>query len=72
MVEASLTRLRQLALAIPRPGCEWEDQPRFDPPATPEQLAAFEQAAGFPLPADLRTFFAACGAVVGMSVHNGY
>ena len=35
MVEASVARLRELALAIPRPGCEWEDRPRFDPPAPP-------------------------------------
>src|SRR5262245_46612323 len=72
MVEASLARLRELALAIPRPGCDWEQRPRFAPPASPKEVAAFERAAGFLLPADLRTFFAATGAVVGMSVHNGY
>jgi hypothetical protein len=72
VVEASLARLRELALAIPRPGCEWEERPRFDPPPPPEQVAAFERAAGFALPADLRAFLASCGAAVGMSVHNGY
>jgi hypothetical protein len=72
VVETSLARLRELALAIPRPGCDWEERPRFDPPASPEEVAAFERAAGFPLPADLRAFLADAGAVVGMSVHNGY
>jgi len=71
-VEASLARLRELALGIPRPGCDWEERPRFQPPASPKQVAAFERAAGFPLPADLRAFLADAGAVVGMSVHNGY
>lgn len=72
MVEASLARLRELALAVPRPGCEWEERPRFGPPATPKQLAAFERAAGFPLPPDLRAFLSACSAVDAGSVHNGY
>lgn len=72
MVDESLARLRELARALPRPGCEWEEQPRFEPPALPEQVAAFERTAGFPLPTDLCAFLAACGAVVGMSVHNGY
>lgn len=72
MVEASVARLRELALALPRRGCEWEDRLRFDPPTPPETIAAFERAAGFPLPADLRAFLALTGGVVGMSVHNGY
>jgi hypothetical protein len=71
-VQAVMTRLRELALAIPRPGCEGEERPRFDPPPSPEAVAAFERAAGFPLPADLRAFLADAGAAVGMSVHNGY
>jgi hypothetical protein len=72
VVKVSLARLRELALAIPRPGCEWEERPHFDPPASSEEIAAFERAAGFPFPADLKTFFSEAGAVVGMSVHNGY
>lgn len=72
MVEASVERLRELALAIPRPGCGWEDRPRFDPPTPAEAVTGFERAAGFPLPADFRTFLALTGGVVGMSVHNGY
>src|SRR5262245_44958899 len=72
MVKTSLARLRELALAIPRPGCDWEERPRFEPPPTVEQVNAFERAAGFALPADLRAFLTDCGAVVGMSVHNGY
>jgi hypothetical protein len=35
-------------------------------------MAAFERVAGFALPADLRAFLASAGAVVGMSIHNGY
>src|SRR5688572_8323216 len=72
MVEKALRRLRELALMLPREGCEWEERPRFDPPASPKDVVAFEGAAGFPLPADLHTFFSLTGAVVGMSVHNGY
>lgn len=71
-VEASVARLREIALAMPRPGCEWEERPRFDPPASSEVVAALERAAGFPLAADYRTFLALTGGVVGMSVHNGY
>jgi hypothetical protein len=71
-VEASLARLRELALAIPRPGCDWEEQPRFEPPAFLEAIDALERAAGFPLPTDLRIFFAHTDAVIGLSVHNGY
>lgn len=72
VVEALVMRLHELAASIPRPGCEWEEQPRFDPPAAPDAVAAFEQTAGFPLPVDLRAFPALTGGVVGMSVHNGY
>jgi hypothetical protein len=72
VVTTSLARLRELALALPRPGCEWEERPTFEPPTSSEMVAAFEQVAGFPLPADFRVFLALTGAVVGMSVHNGY
>jgi hypothetical protein len=71
-VDVSLARLRELALAIPRPGCHWEERPRFDPSATPESLAEFERLAGFALPGDLRTFLEQTDAIAGMSVHNGY
>jgi hypothetical protein len=72
MIKASLARLRELALAMPRPGCDWEERPQFEPPPMLDQVVAFERAAGFAFPADLRAFFTDCGAVVGMSVHNGY
>jgi hypothetical protein len=72
VVEASLLQLRELALKIPRPDCEWEVRPWFDPPALPEAVAAFEQTAGFPLPLDFKVFLANTSGVVGMSVHNGY
>lgn len=72
MVEASLSRLRELAQALPRPGCEWESRPTFDPPESAESVAALERAAGFPLPADLRAFFALTDRVNGLSIHNGY
>jgi hypothetical protein len=72
MIVACLDKLREIALAFPRPTCAWEDRPLFDPPAAPDAVAAFERVAGFPLPDDLRDFFAITEAVVGMSVHNGY
>jgi hypothetical protein len=72
VVEASVVRLHELALTIPRPGCEWEERPRFDPPAPPETIAAFEQNVGFPLSADFRAFLSLNSGVVAMSVHNGY
>jgi SMI1 / KNR4 family (SUKH-1) len=71
-VTTTLARLRELALALPRPGCEWERRPTFDPPATPQSVADFEHLAGFAFPADFRAFFAETNAVVGMSIHNGY
>ena len=70
--EESLARLRELARTLPRPGYDWESRPTFDPPAQHQEITTFEQAARFPLPADLRSFLAGAGAVVGMSVHNGY
>jgi hypothetical protein len=72
VVEASLVKLRELARAIPRPGCDWEERPTFDPPASAEAVTRLERAAGFPLPADLRAFFTLNDRVNGMSVHNGY
>jgi hypothetical protein len=57
---------------MPRPGCEWEDRPRFDPPAFPEAIDVAEHAAGFRLPDDFRAFLELTSAVTGMSVHNGY
>src|SRR4051794_16550780 len=72
VVEKSLAQLRALALMMPRPGCEWESRPTFAPPTTPATVAAFERAAGFPLPDNFRAFLAATGEVVGISVHHGY
>jgi hypothetical protein len=72
MVQASLARLRDLASALPRPSWPWESRPTFEAPAPPEAVAAFERAAGFPLPADLRDFLGTTGSVVALSVHNGY
>ncbi|QEL15348.1 SMI1/KNR4 family protein [Limnoglobus roseus] len=71
-MEVPLARLRELALALPRPGCDWEERPHFEMPTTSEHLTEYEQAVGFPLPGDVRAFLAEVGAVVGMSVHNGY
>jgi hypothetical protein len=72
VVAPSLARLRALAELIPRPGCDWEDQPTIAPPAAPQVIAELTSAAGFDLPADLLAFLADTAAVVGMSVHNGY
>ena len=72
MVEVALAKLRELAQALPRPGCEWRAVRHSTPPASPKDIAALERAAGFSLPADLRAFLAHADAVVGMSVHNGY
>lgn len=71
-IATTVARLRQLALGMPRPGCDWEDRPRFDPPATQQAIAALENAAGFPLPSELREFLEQSDSVVAMSVHNGY
>ena len=72
MLEVYVARLRELALALPRPGCDWEDRPRFDPPTTTDAVQVVERAAGFPLPDEVKAFFALTDGVVGMSVHNGY
>lgn len=68
----TVARLRQFAERMPRPGCEWEERPIFDPPATIDEIARLEESAGFPLPADFRSFLLTHASVVGMSVHNGY
>ena len=71
-VEVSLKRLRTVANALPRPGCDWEARPTFDPPATPQSVAEFERTAGFAFPTDFLAFVAMTNSVVGMSIHNGY
>jgi len=70
-VDGSLAKLRELALALPRPGCDWEETPTFGPPATEQSLAKLERVAGFILPAAVRTFFTLNDSIIGMSVHNG-
>lgn len=67
-----VSRFRELALAMPRPGCEWEDRPRFEPPIAPQALVEIERIAGFALPGDLREFLDQTESVLAMSVHNGY
>lgn len=64
--------MRQLALALPRPGCDWEDRPRFEPPLTGQSVIELERMAGFALPGDLREFLGQTESIVAMSVHNGY
>lgn len=71
-VKESIARLRDLASRIPRPGCDWEERPRFGAPATMDEVEAIERAAGFPLPVDLRAFLSETSGIVGMAVHNGY
>jgi hypothetical protein len=71
-VVGTLTRLRELALSLPRPGCDWEERPHFDPPASPQSVAEIERVAGFTLPADFRDFLERTEAVVALSIHNGY
>lgn len=71
-IDNLLHRLRSVSEQMPRPGREWEDRPYFEPPAAEEDVAAFEQAAGFRLPDDVREFLSRTDAVVGMSIHNGY
>ena len=67
-----MTRLHELALALPRPGCDWEDRPQFEPPATPQAIVELERLAGFALPEDLRAFLGQTESIVAMSFHNGY
>ena len=55
-VEISLIRLREIALALPRPNCEWEERPQFAPPATPQSIVEIESLAGFVLPNEFRTY----------------
>jgi hypothetical protein len=71
-IPKTVVRLRELARALPRPGCHWEERPRFDPPAKAQSVAQLERAAGFALPDDLRAFFEETESIVAMSIHNGY
>ena len=56
---------------VPRPGCEWEERPRFDPPPSMDEVVALDARRASRSP-NLVGFFADTGGVVGMSVHNGY
>src|SRR5262245_3073384 len=71
-VATTVARLRELALALPRPGCDWEERPRFEPPETAEGIAELERSAGFGFPSELHAFLEQAGSVIAMSVHNGY
>jgi hypothetical protein len=71
-VETLLTRLRELAQAFPRPGCDWESRPVFLPPEDRAHVAAVLAELGEPLPADFLEFLRLSGGVVARSVHNGY
>src|SRR5262245_27917920 len=42
-VATSLARLRELAMALPRRGCDWAERPRFDPPAPSHAVATLER-----------------------------
>src|SRR4051812_28018825 len=71
-MEALITKLRQLACALPRPGCAWESPSRIEPPATLGQVDEFERIVGFRFPPDLRAFLLNTRAIVAMSMHSGY
>jgi cell wall assembly regulator SMI1 len=67
MVADILNRLRALANLFPD-----GEGPTFSPPASADEIEAFESAVRLPLPAELREFLAQCDAIVAMDVHNGY
>lgn len=71
-VATTLTRLHELACAMPRPECDWEDRPQFGPSATLQSLDEFERIVGFALPGEFREFLLHTESIVAMSVHNGY
>ena len=71
-VASTVARLRELACEIPRPGCDWEEAPRFEPPSSPHDIAELERIAGFVFPNELREFLEHTESVVASSVHNGY
>jgi hypothetical protein len=71
-IRSSFDRLRELAKAMPRPGCDWESRPEFLPPPTREELEFTTRSLAVPLPHDLSEFLSLCGGIRGMSVHNGY
>jgi hypothetical protein len=68
----TVDRLRALADEFPRPGCDWEERPRFEPPATSQAIAELELAVGFQFPAELREFLEQTDSVIALSIHNGY
>ena len=71
-IRDSLDRLREVAKAIPRPGCDWETPPEFLPAPTREQWESTKRSLAVPLPGDLSEYLALSGGIRGMSVHNGY
>lgn len=69
-IDAAMARLRAVADTFePRYG--YERPPRFDPPATADQIAELDRRSR-PLPDDLRAFLLTAAQVVAMDVGNGY
>jgi hypothetical protein len=71
-ISSCLQDLRQLARAMPRPGCDWETRPEFLPPPKPAEFELIMKSFAETLPDDLLAFFELSGGIVGMTVHNGY
>src|SRR5437660_1715278 len=71
-IRDSLNKLREVAKAMPQPGCDWESRPEFIPPPTREELELTTRSLAVPLPEDVSEYLALCGGIRGMSVHNGY
>jgi len=70
--EYLVNRLRELTLAMPRPECDWEERPRFDPPTSSEALDGFKSLAGFHIGDGIREFFHQTDGITALSIHNGY
>lgn len=71
-VESIVARFRKMANSMPREGCDWEETPTISEPASAEAINLLKEIADFDLPDELLEFFTITGAVIGMTVHNGY
>ena len=71
-ITSIIARLRDLAAAMPRDGCDWEETPSISSAAKSDDIEIYKGLAAFELPSDLMDFFSITDLVSGMTVHNGY
>ena len=72
-IRDSLDKLREVAKAMPRPGCDWESRPAVSSAPDARGIGTHETFPRRPLArTTCPNTSTLCGGIRGMSVHNGY